>query len=70
MASHAAAHLLLTHVDEAKADVTEASQKEGGDKDGDILAVAVSLGFDGYLESVSLLPLTPQSCLHPVASEY
>lgn len=50
MASHAAAHLLLTHVDEAKADVQEALQRDGGDKDADVLAVGVSLGLDGFEE--------------------
>ena len=50
LASHAAAHLLLTHLDEAKADITEASQREGGDKDGDVLAVGTSLGLEGYAE--------------------
>ena len=48
LASHAAAHLLLGHVDEAKADITEASQREGGDSDPDVLAVGTSLGLEGY----------------------
>lgn len=52
LASHAAAHLMLTHVDEAKADVQEALQRDGGDKDADVLAVGVSLGMDGFQEWV------------------
>jgi coatomer protein complex subunit epsilon len=39
-------------VDEAKADINEAVQREGGDKDGDVLAVGVSLGIDGFKEYV------------------
>jgi coatomer protein complex subunit epsilon len=50
LASHAAAHLLLGHVDEAKADVNEALQREGGDKEGDVLAVGTSLRMDGFAE--------------------
>nr|XP_019004296.1 uncharacterized protein I203_03455 [Kwoniella mangroviensis CBS 8507]OCF67757.1 hypothetical protein I203_03455 [Kwoniella mangroviensis CBS 8507] len=53
LASHAAAHLLLGHVDEAKADILEASQKENGDKQGDVLAVGTSLGIDGYAEKLA-----------------
>ncbi|KAK4685198.1 coatomer subunit epsilon, partial [Tremellales sp. Uapishka_1] len=53
LASHAAAHLLLGHVDEAQADITEGLQKEGGDKDGDILAVGVTLGLEGYTAKLS-----------------
>lgn len=41
LASHAAAHLLLGHIDEAKADIEEA--KRLGD-DPNVLAVATSLG--------------------------
>lgn len=48
LASHAAAHLLLGHVDEAKADIQEASQS--GDSDPDVLAVGTSLGLQGYAE--------------------
>lgn len=47
LASHAASHLLLSHVDEAKADINEALQRDGGDKEGDVLAVAASLRLDG-----------------------
>jgi coatomer protein complex subunit epsilon len=42
LAAHAAAHLLLGHVDEAKADILEA--KESAPEDPAVLAVAVSLG--------------------------
>ncbi|RSH91088.1 hypothetical protein EHS25_010264 [Saitozyma podzolica] len=62
LAAHAAAHLLLTHVDEAKADINEAVQREGGDKDGDVLAVGVSLGIDGFNDKLSAA--APQ---HPLA---
>jgi coatomer protein complex subunit epsilon len=50
LASHAAAHLLLGHQDEAKADIQEAFSRPGGDQDGDVLAVAASLGVDGAAE--------------------
>ena len=50
LASHAAAHLLLGHVDEAKADVSQAMGLEGGDRDGDVLATGTSLGLEGYAE--------------------
>ncbi|WWC62489.1 uncharacterized protein I303_105085 [Kwoniella dejecticola CBS 10117] len=53
LASHAASHLLLGHIDEAKADVLEASQKENGDKDGNVLAVGTSLGIEGYAEKLA-----------------
>jgi len=36
----------LGHVDEAKADINEAIQ-QGGEADGDVLAVAASLGMEG-----------------------
>ena len=49
LASHAAAHLLLGHVDEAKADIEEAVQ-QGGEADGDVLAVGASLGMEGYAQ--------------------
>ena len=49
LASHAASHLLLGHVDEAKADINEAIQ-QGGEADGDVLAVAASLGMEGYAQ--------------------
>ena len=49
LASHAAAHLLLGHVDEAKADINEAIQ-QGGEADGDVVAVAASLGMEGYAQ--------------------
>jgi len=45
--------LLLGHVDEAKADITEA-MSQGGEADGDVLAVAASLGMDGYVQYVLL----------------
>jgi coatomer protein complex subunit epsilon len=53
LASHAAAHLLLGHVDEAKADISEAVA-QGGESDGDVLAVAASLGMEGYVQYVLL----------------
>ncbi|KAI9632071.1 coatomer epsilon subunit-domain-containing protein [Dioszegia hungarica] len=53
LAGHAAAHLLLTHVEEAKADIQEALQRDGGDKDGDVLAVGTSLGLEGYASKLS-----------------
>ncbi|WWC88738.1 uncharacterized protein L201_003651 [Kwoniella dendrophila CBS 6074] len=53
LASHAAAHLLLGHLDEAKADIIEASQRENGDKEGDVLAVGTSLGIEGYAEKLA-----------------
>ena len=43
---------MLGHVDEAKADVSEALEKEGGDKDGDVLAVGTSLGMEECAGSV------------------
>ena len=49
LASHAAAHLLLGHVDEAKADIEEAVQ-QGGETDGDVLAVGASLAMEGYAQ--------------------
>lgn len=49
LASHAAAHLLLGHLDEAKADIAEA-MNGGGEKDASVLAVAASLGTDGAVE--------------------
>ncbi|OCF45979.1 hypothetical protein I317_00067 [Kwoniella heveanensis CBS 569] len=61
LASHAAAHLLLGHVDEAKADVVEASQRSEGEN-GDVLAVGASLGMEGYAEK--LASAAPQ---HPLA---
>lgn len=45
-ASHAAAHLLLGHVDEAKADIDAAKQTQAGENSPDVLAVATSLGDD------------------------
>jgi coatomer protein complex subunit epsilon len=47
LASHAAAHYLQGHVDEAKADVSEGLERDGGDKDGDVLAVGATLGMPG-----------------------
>lgn len=49
LASHAAAHLLLSHVDEAKADITEALTQGS---DADVLAVAASLGMPDSLQYV------------------
>lgn len=53
LASHAAAHLLLGHTDEAKADITEALSS-GGEGDANVLAVAASLGLEGSNELVSV----------------
>ena len=50
LASHAAAHLMLGHVEEARADIAEALQREGGNQDGDVLAAGASLGIEGYAE--------------------
>ncbi|WVQ83097.1 hypothetical protein IAT38_005235 [Cryptococcus sp. DSM 104549] len=61
LASHAAAHLLLGHVDEAKADILEATQGEGA-RDGDVLAVGTSVGIDGF--AAKLASAAPQ---HPFA---
>ncbi len=41
---------MLGHVGEAKADVSEALGREGGDRDGDVLAVGTSLGMEGYAQ--------------------
>ncbi|WWD18527.1 hypothetical protein CI109_102980 [Kwoniella shandongensis] len=64
LASHAAAHLLLGHVDEAKADIIEATQREGGAQDGDVLSVGTSLGVEGFAEK--LASSAPQ---HPFAAD-
>ncbi|RXK35744.1 hypothetical protein M231_06985 [Tremella mesenterica] len=55
LASHAAAHLLLGHVEEAKADVVEASQRQGGDSHPDVLAIGTSLRMEGYSEKLATL---------------
>ncbi|KAL7420779.1 hypothetical protein Q5752_004731 [Cryptotrichosporon argae] len=52
LASHAAAHLLLGHVDEAKADIADAAGREGGATDADVLAVGTSAGLEGYAEKL------------------
>ncbi|WOO77444.1 Coatomer subunit epsilon [Vanrija pseudolonga] len=62
LASHAAAHLLLSHVDEAKADVQEAQGRDGGADDVNVLAVATSLGDD---EAAAKLAATS----HPFAAD-
>ncbi|TXT15862.1 hypothetical protein VHUM_00365 [Vanrija humicola] len=62
LASHAAAHLLLSHVDEAKADVQEAQGRDGGADDANVLAVATSLGDD---EAAAKLATTG----HPFAAD-
>lgn len=49
---------MLGHVDEAKADISEAQGREGGERDGDVLAVGTSLGMEGYAEYVG----TPEFC--------
>lgn len=50
LAPHAAAHYLLGHVDEAKADIVEALKREDAKKDPQVLAVAASLGMQEQLE--------------------
>ncbi len=52
LASHAAAHLLLGHVDEAKADIMEAMKSDGGEgaKESCVLSVGATLGMDGMVE--------------------
>lgn len=52
LASHAAAHLLLGHVDEAKADIVEASQSKAGQSSSDVLAVGASVGAEGFAEKL------------------
>jgi coatomer protein complex subunit epsilon len=47
LASHAAAHLLLGHVDEARADILEAQQTENGKNDAAVLSVGATLGLPG-----------------------
>ncbi len=53
LAAHAAAHLVLGHVDEARADILEARQMQGGGEDEAVLAVGASLGMEGCLECVA-----------------
>ena len=50
MSAHAAAHLMLTHIDEAKADIQQAAGAGAGAgaEDADVLAVGASLGLEGY----------------------
>jgi coatomer protein complex subunit epsilon len=60
-ASHAASHLLLGHIDEAKADIDEALQRDGGDKDAEVLAVGTSLGMEGLAAWVDGLELWASS---------
>lgn len=50
LASHAAAHLLLGHVDEAKGDIIEAQQTEGAKGDANVLAVGATLGMPDSLQ--------------------
>jgi len=50
LASHAAAHLLLGHVEEAKADILEAQQTEKGKSDANVLSVGATLGMPGFYE--------------------
>lgn len=52
LASHAAAHLLLGHVDEAKADIVEASQSKAAQSSSDVLAVGASVGAEGFAEKL------------------
>lgn len=62
MSAHAAAHLMLTHVDEAKADVSQAA--EAAAEDADVLAVGASLGVEGY--AAKLASVAPA---HPFAAD-
>ncbi|KAI5454947.1 hypothetical protein NCC49_002223 [Naganishia albida] len=60
LASHAAAHLLLGHVDEAKADILEAQQRQDGKQDPAVLSVAASLNMpDAYPQLASVAPEDP-----------
>ncbi|KGB74942.1 hypothetical protein I307_01204 [Cryptococcus deuterogattii 99/473] len=52
LVSHAAAHLLLGHVDEAKADIMEAFQSKAGQNSSDVLAVGASVGAEGFAEKL------------------
>lgn len=52
LASHAAAHLLLGHVEEAKADILEAQQTEKGKSDANVLSVGATLGMPGFYEQL------------------
>ncbi|ORY24287.1 coatomer epsilon subunit-domain-containing protein [Naematelia encephala] len=61
LASHAAAHLLLSHVDEAKADILEAEQGSYA-QDENVLAVGAALGMEGY--AAKLASSAPK---HPLA---
>jgi coatomer protein complex subunit epsilon len=45
LAAHAAAHLLLGHSEEAKADILEARQTEKGQSDANVLSVGATLGM-------------------------
>lgn len=61
LASHAAAHLLLGHSEEAKADIADAVGSGGGD-DANVLAVAASLGDDDAQAKLA-------GTAHPYAAE-
>jgi coatomer protein complex subunit epsilon len=50
LASHAAAHLMLGHVDEAKADILEAQQTENGKSDANVMSVGATLGMPDCFE--------------------
>lgn len=65
LASHAAAHLLLGHVDEAKSDILEAQQTENGKNDAAVLSVGATLGMPGCFEQ--LKSVDPS---HPSVSEW
>lgn len=42
----------MGHVDEAKADIVEASQSKAGQSSSDVLAVGASVGAEGFAELV------------------
>lgn len=46
-AAHAAAHTLMGHVDEAKADISQALERDLGNQKSDVYALGVTLGMDG-----------------------
>ncbi|GHJ88459.1 hypothetical protein NliqN6_4861 [Naganishia liquefaciens] len=60
LASHAAAHLLLGHIDEAKADILEAQQRQDGKEDPAVLSVGSSLHMpEAYQRLASAQPEHP-----------
>ncbi|KAJ9106250.1 hypothetical protein QFC21_001395 [Naganishia friedmannii] len=60
LASHAAAHFLLGHVEEAKADILEAQGTQSGKSDPAVLSVGSSLNMpDTYQQLTSVAPQHP-----------